>query len=128
MIKLGNVVLNPSLYWSERGVVNSVAQDLKVTLGGRTVIRAAPLLNGQPVTLTATEESGWLTTVMVDELLSMASQPGAVFFLTLNDELVNVPVVFRHNEAPAVSLTPLIPKAAQEPGDFWVGTIKLIRI
>lgn len=128
MIKIGNLELNPNMAWAERGLSYGVEQSLKVTLGGRTVVRAAPLVNGAPITLVASQDSGWLTTTMVEALHAMAANPGQVVFMTFWNDLVNVPVVFRHNEPPALALGPLLSKAIQEPGDFWIGTIKLLRV
>jgi hypothetical protein len=128
MITLGNVVLDPNLGWQERYSSSEVGQSVRTTLGGRVVIQAAALQGGNNITLSASEDSGWLTKTMADELRVMSRDPGRVLYLTFHSDLVNVPVVFRHHEAPALDLRALQPKTTPLPEDYFIGTIKLMRI
>lgn len=128
MIKLGNVELNPSMDWAERYQSFGIAQSVRLTLGGRVTMNAAPIHNGQSITLVADEQSGWLTKTVVELLQAMASQIGVVFYLTYGDVLLNVPVVFRHHDAPALDLRPLVPSETMRDDGFWIGSIKLMRV
>lgn len=128
MISLNGVALSPDLAWNERYASWGVAQTSKRTLGGRLSLGAAPLVGGRPVTLVASEDSGWLTKDMVDFLLAAASTPSMVLSLTFHNDLINVPVVFRHHEGVAVELRPLTPKSNPLPGDYFVGTINLMMV
>lgn len=89
---------------------------------------AAQLYGGQEITLTATEETGWLTKSMADALLLRSRTPGLVMPFTFHDELVGAQVVFRHNDEPAIDLTPLTPRKAMGESDYFIGTIKLLCI
>lgn len=128
MITLDGVELNPSLYWAERLTSYEVAQTARRTLGGRLVINSAPLYEGGLVTLVATQDTGWINTGMMSVLRAKASIPGLVMYLTFHEELIQVPVVFRHHEPPALELVQLTPKKLLEPRDYYIGTIKLIRV
>lgn len=128
MILLNGHALNGSLQWTERHQSHQVEQSVRVTLGGRTVINAAPLVNGRNITLVASEDTGWLTKTDVEHLEAMAAIPGAVWSFTYHGEVVDALVVFRHHEAPALDMSPLTPKKEPLPEDYYIGTIKLMQV
>lgn len=125
-IVLGGVTLSPSLLWEDRDSFSQVAQTTKRTLGGGLVVYHQPLSGGRPITLTATEDTGWITRAMLDSLQSMALSAGSVYTLNLHGFLANV--MFRHHEPPAVSFVPLQPRAVPLSGDFYTGQIKLLTV
>lgn len=125
-VLLNGLVLNPNIQWADRYVSFGVRQEVRVSLGGRPLISSAPLIGGRPVTLVATEDSGWLDKATVEALRTMAEQSGAAFSFTYGEELVNARVMFRHHESPALDLRPLIGRVIPEEGDFWIGSIKLM--
>lgn len=126
MIQLGVLVLSASMQWAERFTTQSVSQTMKRTLGGKPVLFSGPM-SGASITLVASESEGWLTRTQVDALLAMAADPTAVYSLVFGNEPV-CSVAFRHHEAPAVEMRPLIPMHEPEVGDYFVGTIKLIKL
>lgn len=128
MILLNGIILNPSMQWTERFASHGVAQVARPTLGGRNVINAAPLSGGRNITLTATEDTGWLSHDMVRALLAAAQIPGNLMYLTFHDELDSVLVTFRHHDAPALDINPLNPKAIPDAETVFIGSIKLVTI
>lgn len=125
-IVLDGITLSGSLLWVDKRAFSPVAQSVRRTLGGGLVVFSKGLDAGRPVTLEATEDSGWLTATMVDSLTAMAASPGAVYAFSYHGEAFNV--VFRHDEPPAMDMRPLQPRATVLPGDFFVGTIKLLTV
>ena len=125
-IVLGALTLSPSLLWEDRDVYSTVVQEVKRTLGGGLVVYHQSLSAGRPVTLTATEETGWITRGMLDALQAMANVAGAVYTLNLHGFAANV--MFRHHEAPALSFAPLQPKSTPQAGDFYIGQLKLFTV
>ena len=125
-IILNGVTLNGSLQWTDQYSYSPVAQEVLVTLGGNPVIFSKALQGNQPITLVASEETGWLTKTMVDAIDGMAAIPRAVYTLNLHGKVVNV--VFAHHDGPAVSLTPLQPRAIPLPEDCYIGTLKFITV
>lgn len=125
-IILNGVTLSGSLQWTDRRAYSPVAQEVRTTLGGNPVIYSQALQGNRPITLEATEDTGWLTHVAVEAILAMARAPGAVYTLNFHGESFNV--MFAHHEGPAVSLLPLKPRAVPEPDDYYIGTIKLITV
>jgi hypothetical protein len=114
------------MVWSDRFVSNKVAQTTKRTLGGVPIVFAVPLYRGSAITLVATEEYGWLSGTVVQQLVAMADSPGAVYSLEV--ETYTYSVVFRHDDPPAVEMSPLIPRTNQASGDFFIGQIKLLYV
>lgn len=125
-IVLGGVTLSGSLIWEDKDSYNGVAQNVRRTLGGGLVVYHQPLSKGRPITLTATEETGWITRAMLDSLQVMAESAGAVYTLNLHGFVTDV--MFRHHEPPALSFTPLQHRATQLSGDFYTGQIKLFTV
>jgi hypothetical protein len=54
------------------------------------------------------------------------AQSGGMYPLTLRGQ--SSLVMFRHHEAPAFEATPLISRPNPAPGDFYLGTLKLMTL
>jgi hypothetical protein len=114
------------MVWLERQQSSKVAQSVRRTLGGRPVIFSSPILGGENVTLDSDAEHGWLTKTQLDAVKALADVPGAVYSLTFGATTISV--MFRHNDAPAVDFTPFVPRQNHEAGDYFYGSIKLIKV
>jgi hypothetical protein len=129
-IKLDGITLNPMMVWEERFSPQTVAQNVRRTLGGVTVVSSAQLSKGEPITLSAREVNGILIGVLrmsiVEEVLERAGVPGAQYVLEYNGGPLTV--IFRHDEPPAVSMTPLIAKSSYGPNDLMRGQIRLLTV
>jgi len=125
-IVLGGVTLNPNMVWAERYFVQSIAQSVKTTLGGAPVVFAVPLRKGQELTLLASENFGWLQKSVVDQLVVLASVPGAIYSLEFGSQTMSV--VFAHHNPPALQMTPFVPRIVHEATDYFIGQIKLLTV
>lgn len=119
MKQLGEVVLPDGLLWSDRYDAAPVDQTVVRTLGGKPVIWANNRSVGRPITLLAQLDAAWFDLSTVEALAAMAAQAGASF--TLIWEAWSGVVLFRHDEPPALSITPLWPQQEQ-----FTGIIKLM--
>lgn len=126
MVTLGAVELNGSVQWLERYQASKVAQTEKRTLGGVLVVHHLTLVKGDPITLEATEDTGWFTKDMVDAIIAMANTAGGRFAFEYHGQQFTV--MFRNSEPPSVEFTPLIPKAAPAGDDYFIGTVKLFTV
>lgn len=124
MITLDSVELSDDLVWIDRYKQSPVAQSAYRTLGGNLVVFSQALLEGRNITLEAQTNMGWLTEEQVAALLDLAKVPGAVYNLTIYNETYKV--VFRHHEAPALEMQPIVDGA--EPSGWYTGTIKLTTV
>ena len=121
MKKLGDLILPDSLQWTDRWDWSPVAMETARTLGGTPVVWSQPLSGGRPVTLEAQEDVTWLDLATVEAIRAMAAQAGASFNLIWEFEAHTV--MFRHDDAPAVSFQPLWPHH-----DLFTGTLKLMTV
>lgn len=125
-VSLGGVVLNGAMILSDRDTSFAVAQSIKRTLGGGIKVFFAQLTKGQNLTLVATEDQGWISKAMVDELQVLANSAGGVYELLVNG--VGRSVVFRHHDSPAFEASPLVYRNNQQADDLYTCTIKLMTV
>lgn len=129
-IMLDSITLNRDMIWLERHQAQSVAQSVRRTVGGAPVIYSGALLAGQRITLSAGEPNGVLIGVLkksvVDAVLALAAVAGSQHTLTIDDATYNV--IFRHDEPPAVEMSPLVAKTSYGANDLMRGSIKLLTI
>lgn len=123
-LMLGGVELNAQMVWTDRKKSQKVAQSVIYTLGGAPVVYSQALLAGQNITLVAQEDRGWIRGAVYDQLQAMADDPGAVFELQINGQSYSV--MFRHQEAPALDMEPLVPRLNETSRDIYTGTLKLM--
>jgi len=123
-IQLGGLTLNPNLLWTDKYKYSPIKHEVERTIGGRLVVKYGALQSGQPITLQATSDQGWLTTIMVENLQVMANMPGGEFQLILDNFITQV--IFRHQDAPALEIEPLISRITYDPTDYHVGYIRLL--
>ena len=131
IIRLGGLDLNPSLNWVDRYQSYQVAQTVNRTVGGKAVVFATPLRAGRKITLESTQEHGWLTKEMVELLMGMAATVGSSFLFECGEDggaIESVNTIFRHNEPPALEITPIVHRANHSSTDMFYGKIKLLSI
>lgn len=125
-IFLGGLQLNGAMEIADQTTSYAVAQEVKRTLGGNLKVFFSSLSKGQNLTLTASEEQGWIPKSSVDALMVMAEAAGGVYELLVNG--VSRSVIFRHNEAPAFIAAPLVYRNNQQADDLFTCTIKLLTV
>ena len=125
-ITLGGITLNPNMIWAERYAYAPVAQEVQMTLGGTPIVYSRGLKAGIPITLVAIQDQGWLEKTVVDAVQLTANVVGATYTLTIGTDTWQV--MFRHQDHPAVEMTPLLTRAVPLAGDYFIGQIKLMSI
>lgn len=125
-LTLEAIILNENMRWLEQHQSVDVAQSVRRVIGGSSVLFAGPHSNGINITLEATNEFGWagLTKAVVDSLEVLAAVPGASYTLTIGLEVFTV--AFRHDDPPAIDLTPIVHRIDEELTDFYIGQLKFI--
>lgn len=126
MISLGGVQLPSNLIWEDRYGWSPVTQSVKMTLGGRPIVYSAQLQAGRRITLSSSQDMGWVTKEQVDSLMQLADVAGAQYSLTIGSATFDV--VFRHEDPPAVEASPLIPRGDPVAGDYFLCRIKLLTV
>ena len=126
VVFLGGIPLSDSVIITDRISSQSVAQSVERTLGGALKVFHATLYAGAQITIEATEEAGWVSKTIIDQLSAIANQAGAVFQLLVNGESRSV--IFRHDEPPAFVAKPLVYRTNLQSGDYFTFTIKLLTV
>lgn len=128
-MSLGGITL-PDLVWAEQFQSQRVAQSVRKTLGGAPIVFSGGLTKGFPITLSATEVNGTLVGPLrksvVDDLQEIAAVVDGQYTLTING--VSQTVIFRHEDAPAVDMRPLVGKVQYTDNDLFRGDIKLLTV
>lgn len=119
MKQLGDLILPDSIQWIDRWEWSPVVQETARTLGGTAVFWSQPLSGGRPITLEAEEPVAWLTTQQVEAVVAMAAQAGAIFTLDWDGDVI--PVLFRHQDPPAIQFKAIWPNY-----HLFTGTIRLV--
>ena len=125
-IAIDGIALPPGLLWVDEFSTQSVAQTVKRSLDGSRVVFYGGIQSGTQITLTSEPDAGWFTREQVEAIELRARSPGAMYPLTLRGQ--SWLVMFRHHEAPAFEATPLISRPNPAPGDFYLGTLKLMTL
>ena len=125
-IQIGSLVLQNGLLWQEEFDFSGVAQEMKVTLGGKPIIYSAPILGPVAITLASEDDQGWQTYAQVKELYSMSRVVDGVYPLTLGSRQFTVG--FRHYVSPVIEARPLIPRTVYLDTDYFIVTLKLISL
>jgi hypothetical protein len=123
---LDGVPLPDGLVWTDEFANAAVAQSVKRALDGSLVVFYGGIQSGTQITLTSEPDAGWFTREQVEAIELRARSPGAMYPLTLRGQ--SSLVMFRHHEAPAFEATPLISRPNPAPGDFYLGTLKLMTL
>ncbi|WP_157314560.1 hypothetical protein [Chitinibacter sp. GC72] len=119
-IRLAHLTLPSQLECPELLESFGIAQTSKTTLSGHQVVFSHPL-HSRPLTLIARDGLAWLNQAQCVQLQAMATQSDGVFELYRGDQRWSVR--FRHEEPPALRLTPVWPFA-----DRYFGEIRLITV
>jgi hypothetical protein len=109
-ILLPDLVLSDDFGWT--GIVGSSER----SLGGRPIVFEAAI-SGRPLDLYGGPDFGWITKSTLAQLVSLASVPFQSFTLVYEGASYNVR--FRHEDSPAISADPLIPRPNSEDTDYY---------
>lgn len=128
MILLDTLTLPSGLAWPDEFSGDTpVAQTVARRLDGGLAVYPRAQAGGRSITLVATDDHP-LTRAQGATLAVLAAVPGATYALSLTDRGIAAQVMFRHHDAPALELTPLVDYQDPLPTDRLVGTIKLMTV
>lgn len=120
MKMLGSLLLPETLQWIDQYARSPVARTVVHTLSGTPVAHGRKVWD-QPITLAATGDTTWLDLSTTEALAQMAAEVDGTYPLIW--QALTMTVAFRHQEPPALDLTPVWPHQHR-----FVGTIRLVRV
>lgn len=113
--------------WVDEFAWAPVQQSLSRSLTGVPIVQSSVRVGGRSITLAASPtEKTVLTGIELERLTLWASLPNKVLSLLLRGTTRQV--VFRHADAPALDVEPVIDYDDHTPEDLFLATIKLLEI
>ena len=89
-ITLDAITLPDDLVWSDEFGWSNVTQSVDRSLTGALVIQEAVQPKGRIITLSGSQDSGWITKAVLDTILIQANTPDNEMTLTYHGEVYNV--------------------------------------
>jgi hypothetical protein len=128
-ILLGTVALPAGLRWLDEFDPQAVTQSVRRRLDGSpTIYVRTNAAGGRSITLEA-DALQWLNRTTAAALLALAAVPDTPYPLVFQERAnLTFSVLFRHQDAPALDLRPLIDYADPSGVDAIIGQIKLMTI
>ena len=121
--------LDVDLYWIDEFKYSPVAQQVDDGLTGALIIQVDGDADrpGRPITLQPEDDfSAWMIREDLETLNAWGKVPGAEMVLTLRG--VARPVMFRHQEPPAIDAKPVVHYNDAIPTDFYLVTLKFMEV
>lgn len=113
--------------WADEFTWTPVVQASERTVAGSLIVDVQTRSGGQPITLKSYDaESGWMKKADVDVIRTWSQIAGKT--LTLNLRGVFKTVMFRHEEPPALDVTPVTYYDDPASTDPYVFTLRLLDV
>lgn len=112
--------------WKDKLTWSGVTQSIERSLTGSLIIDTTYSDVGRPITLESSEKYGWVSKATLDTLLGWYNTADKQLTLTVGS--VEIKVIFRHYERPAMDFTPVVDYSSSLSSDYYYGTIKLIEV
>ncbi len=131
-----SITLPTDLFWENELAWTDVEGSFERTLGGSLLVWNSIVLKGRPFDLVATDQRGWFTREMVEQLNASTFRITTMTLtLTYTKRVSGSPVVtpftvmWRFNEKPVIDVQPLIASRVEHTrDDYYTGTLKLIEV
>lgn len=121
-----SLTLPDDLMWSDRHSWSPVSQTVETSITGASIIDSGEKLAQRPITLAGDDSHAWIDYATVQTLKTWATIAGCQ--LTLNIHGATYSVVFRHHEAPALDLQPIVDYATPDTQDWFTGQLKFMEV
>lgn len=120
------VALHPDLFWSDELSWHPVKQSAEYSLTGALVVDSVSM-QGRPITLEPIDtSSAWMSRADFDQLAAWAAVPGQQMTLLLRG--VTHTVIWRHQDAPALTADPVVHYSDVQSDDWYIARIKLTKV
>lgn len=124
MISLNGITLPEDLYLNEFSDM-SFSQTTKFTVGGKPIIYTRNNMNGQEISITGNEDSGWIKyNILINLKNDVKINYNNILQLIFNNKNYNVVYAM----PTPLEFEPLIEKPYYNDDDYFYGSINLIRV
>lgn len=119
------LALPDDLIWTDEFAWRPVQSAMRWSIAGALLVDSGTRLAGRPITLAGGDGFGWLSRAALDTLETWKGIAGQA--LVLNYRGADHAVVFDH-EAGAIDARPVIDYPAYLPGDYYVATLRFLKV
>lgn len=120
------IQLPDDILWADRYSWSPVSQTVTPSITGASIIDIGTRVAGRPITLVSDETHAWITYADTTLLKTWAATPGCEMALSIFGTTYTV--IWRHHEAPALELIPIVDYSVPDAADYFFGTLKLMEI
>ena len=120
------VDLPDDLLWTDQHSWSPIVQNVTTSISGAALVDVGAKIAQRPITLAGDEGHAWIPYATVAQLKTWAAIAGCQ--MTLNIRGTNYSVLFRHHDAPAVDLAPIVDYAAPDNQDWFAGQLKFMEV
>lgn len=122
---IGGVALDNDPIWTDKNSYPDLAAQTYIAIDGSELVLEGRRGAHFPITLEATEKTGWLKGSTVDSLRSLSSAKGSAYTLLFNGE--SYTVRFRNEvDGGAIQMNYLIDTSAPNDDTWYIGKINLM--
>lgn len=124
-----SILLSDELYPVDELNWSEVVANSQRTLNGSLVIQQGTRKKGKPLTLQATQDTGWLTREIVNQLMAECNKPEQYFWLEYfaDDVVKKVKVVFDHTQTP-IEAKPVKEFISPRLDDYFIVTLRFLEV
>lgn len=113
------------LVWTDEHEYSPLAADARWSIDGALIVDEALRSTGRPITLQGGEDFGVITRATLDQLEAWRALPAQPF--TLSYRGVAHAVLMDHARG-AVSARPYVERTSYLPGDFYIPTLRFLKV
>ena len=122
---LGGISFDHTPLWVNKNKYPDVTAESLTALDGAEIILVHARGRHFPITLEATQQTGWLKGSAVTALRGLSAVPGTYYTLVLNG--MSYIVRFRNEQSGgAIQMETLMPESNPTDDSWWIGTIYLV--
>lgn len=118
--------LDPDLAWSDEFAWAATEQSVSRSLTGALIVQLGLRQAGRPITLVASDSSGWMSRAAMAQLQAWADIPGQTMTLALRG--VAYPVMFRHHDGGPFDAVLVVDYSDPEDTDWVVPTLRFMTV
>lgn len=113
------------LLWVDEFDFSPLAADARWSMDGVLIVDEVLRTTGRPITLQGGEQYGWVTRATVEQLEAWRALPEQAFTLTYRG--VAHTVLMDHARG-AVSVRPYVERISYLAGDFYIPTLRFLKV
>jgi hypothetical protein len=123
---IGAIQIPSGVLWINQYNYTPTVTTKDISITGALLIQHQNATSGRPIILESTQNHGWVTRTLVDQLRADSETLTTKIFTAEDSTTYNVH--WDHSSGFAIVASPLLIKSKYEPDDFFIVTLNLITV